>query len=255
MQSPALPSEEEQFSFYKKILLRAAKRTVTIRTLDIGGDKTLPYLELPKEENPFLGYRAIRISLKQKDLFLTQVKAILRAGIFGPCRILLPMITNLQEVRQAKTLIGEAKAELSNRQLPFDPDIPVGVMIEVPSAALIADLLAKEVEFFSIGTNDLCQYVLAVDRMNEEIKALYDPFHPAVLRLIREVIAQGHRHGIPVGMCGEMAGDPQATLLLLGMGLEEFSMNAPSIPAIKHIILDTSLAHARAICDQKMSSL
>jgi phosphotransferase system enzyme I (PtsI) len=255
MQSNSLPTEEEQFIFYKNILVRAAGRPVTIRTLDIGGDKALPYLPLPKEENPFLGYRAIRISLDRKDLFLTQLKAILRASIFGKCRILLPMIGSVQELRQAKTLIAEAKEELTRQELAFDAEIRTGIMIEVPSAAIMADQLAKETDFFSIGTNDLCQYTLAVDRMNEKIKALYDPFHPAVLRLIRNVIEQGYFHQLPVEMCGEMAGDPQATLLLVGMGLRELSMNGPSIPVIKNIILQTSMALARAVCTKEMDNI
>lgn len=255
MQSNSLPTEEEQFIFYKNILVRAAGRPVTIRTLDIGGDKALPYLPLPKEDNPFLGYRAIRISLDRKDLFLTQLKAILRASVFGECRILLPMIGSVQELRQAKTLIAEAMEELTRQQLPYDADIRTGIMIEVPSAAIMADQLAKETDFFSIGTNDLCQYTLAVDRMNEKIKALYDPFHPAVLRLIRSVIEQGYLHHIPVEMCGELAGDPQATLLLLGMGLRDFSMNAPSIPVVKNIILQTNMTVARAVCNQEMNKI
>jgi phosphotransferase system enzyme I (PtsI) len=255
MQSNSLPTEEEQFIFYKNILVRAAGRPVTIRTLDIGGDKALPYLPLPKEDNPFLGYRAIRISLDRKDLFLVQLKAILRASVFGECRILLPMIGSVQELRQAKTLMAEAKEELTRQQLPYDADIRTGIMIEVPSAAIMADQLAKEADFFSIGTNDLCQYTLAVDRMNEKIKALYNPFHPAVLRLIRSVIEQGFLHHIPVEMCGELAGDPEATLLLLGMGLRDFSMNAPSIPVVKNIILQTNMTVARAVCTKEMNNI
>ncbi len=255
MQSNSLPTEEEQFIFYKNILVRAAGRPVTIRTLDIGGDKALPYLPFPKEDNPFLGYRAIRISLDRKDLFLTQVKAILQASVFGECRILLPMIGSVQELRQAKALIAEAKEDLTRQQLAYDADIKTGIMIEIPSAAIMADQLAKEADFFSIGTNDLIQYTLAVDRMNEKIKALYDPFHPAVLRLIRNVIEQGHLNGLPVGMCGELAGDPQATLLLLGMGLQDFSMNAPFIPVVKNIILQSSMALARAVCAKEMDNI
>jgi|GEM_PF-4513562 phosphoenolpyruvate-protein kinase (PTS system EI component) len=179
----------------------------------------------------------------------------LRAGVFGECRILLPMIGNVQELRQAKALITEAKEELTRQQLPYDADIRTGIMIEVPSAAIMADQLAKETDFFSIGTNDLCQYTLAVDRMNEKINALYDPFHPAVLRLIRNVIEQGYLHQLPVEMCGELAGDPQATLLLLGMGLRDFSMNAPSIPVVKNIILQASMAVARAVYAKEMSNI
>ncbi|HEY4289100.1 MAG TPA: phosphoenolpyruvate--protein phosphotransferase [Puia sp.] len=245
MDRDSFPTEDEQVRYYKTILLRAGNRMVTIRTLDIGGDKPLPYLELPEEDNPFLGYRAIRICLDRKDIFLTQLRAILRASAFGKCRIMLPMISGVQEVRQARVVLEEAKEELLGSGITFDTSIKMGIMIEVPSAAVIADLLAREADFFSIGTNDLCQYVLAADRMNKQIKDLYDPYHPAVLRLIRYVIEQGHLQGIPVGMCGELAGDPQATSLLLGMGLKEFSMSAPSIPAIKDILIRSSETAAR----------
>ena len=245
MQRETFPTEEEQFQFYKAVLLRAQGRMVTIRTLDIGGDKPLPYLGLPKEENPFLGYRAIRISLDRVEFFLTQLRAILRASAFGKCRILLPMISSVKEVQQSKVILSRAKDELMRAGVDFDAAIGLGIMIEVPSAAVIADLLAKEVDFFSIGTNDLCQYVLAVDRMNEQIRDLYDPYHPAVLRLISYVIEQGHLHGIPVGMCGELAGDPQATSLLLGMGLRAFSMSASSIPGVKDVLLRSSVMAAR----------
>lgn len=245
MERDSFPTEDEQVRYYKTILLRAGTRMVTIRTLDIGGDKPLPYLELPEEDNPFLGYRAIRICLDRKDIFLTQLRAILRASVFGKCRIMLPMISGVQEVRQARVILEEAKEELLRSGIAFDTTIKMGIMIEVPSAAVIADLLAKETDFFSIGTNDLCQYVLAADRMNKQIKDLYDPYHPAVLRLIRYVIEQGHLHGLPVGMCGELAGDPQATSLLLGMGLREFSMSAPAIPAIKDILIRSSETAAR----------
>ncbi|GGB04060.1 phosphoenolpyruvate--protein phosphotransferase [Puia dinghuensis] len=237
MERDQLPTEEEQFTFYKNVLLRSGGRPVTIRTLDIGGDKPLPYLGLPKEENPFLGYRAIRICLDRRDLFLTQLRAILRAGVFGSCRIMFPMIGSVEELRVAKAVVAEARETLTVEGVDFAADIPVGVMIEIPSAALTADLLAKEADFFSIGTNDLCQYTLAVDRMNEKIAALYDPFHPAVLRLIRMTIEEGQRAGIPVGMCGELAGDVAATKLLFDMGLREFSMAAASIPEVKAIIL------------------
>ena len=233
----SLPDEEEQLAFYKRVLLRRPGRPVTIRTLDIGGDKPLPYLNLPKEENPFLGYRAIRICLDRTDIFLTQLRAILRAGLFGDCRMMFPMVSSVEELRQAKELVSVAKEQLRTQGIAFAAGIPVGVMIEIPSAALTADQLAREADFFSIGTNDLCQYTLAVDRMNEKIAALYDPFHPAVLCLIQMVIDEGRRAGIPVGMCGEMAGDTNATELLFNMGLREFSMNAPSIPEVKEIII------------------
>ena len=237
MDREMLPTEEEQFQFYKRVLLSAGNLPVTIRTLDIGGDKPLPYLDLTPEANPFLGYRAIRICLDRPALFLTQLRAILRASIFGKCRIMFPMISSVRELLQAKAFVAVAQADLRAAGQAFDEAVPVGVMIEIPSAALTADALAQEADFFSIGTNDLTQYVLAVDRMNEQIAGLYDPYHPAVLRLIREVIEQGHKHGIPVGMCGELAGDPRATELLLGMGLREFSMSAGSIPLVKEVIL------------------
>lgn len=241
------PSEEEQFEFYKAVAIKAKGKQVTVRTLDIGGDKKLPYFNFPEEQNPFLGYRAIRLCLDRKDIFIAQLNAILRASAFGKLRVMFPMIATVNEIRAAKAILKEAMQELADQQTPFDKDIKIGIMIEIPSAAIIADLLAKEVDFFSIGTNDLTQYTLAVDRMNEKIKDLYDPFDPGVLRLIANVIEQGHKNNIEVGMCGELAGDPRATLLLLGMGLREFSMSASSIPLVKSKIIKTSLAEARKI--------
>lgn len=243
----SFPTEEEQFAFYKTIALRSDNKPVTIRTIDIGGDKPLPYFGLPKEQNPFLGYRAIRICLDRKDIFLTQLRAILRASLFGKFKIMFPMIGNVREIRSAKEILAEAKNELIKEGVEFDENIPVGIMIEIPSAAITADLLAKEVDFFSIGTNDLCQYTLAVDRMNEKVKDLYDPFNPGVLRLIHYTIEQAHKNKIGVGMCGELASDPLATLLLVGMGLDEFSMNAASIPVIKNIIIHGSRAAAEEV--------
>lgn len=242
-----IPGEDEQFEFYKKVALQSGKKPVTVRTLDIGGDKPLTYLEMPAEQNPFLGYRGIRISLDRQDLFITQLKAILRASVFGNFRIMFPMISNLQELRVAKELLETAKNALSERNSGFDRNIPVGIMIEVPAAAIMADALAREVDFFSIGTNDLCQYTMAADRTNEKIKELYDPFQPAVLRLIGGVITEAKKNGIPVGMCGEMASDPMALKLLLGMGLEEFSMSAPAIPAIKNLVIRSNMADAKEI--------
>jgi phosphotransferase system enzyme I (PtsI) len=247
MNRDTFPTEDEQFEFYKQAALQAKGKPVIVRTIDIGGDKNLAYFNLPAELNPFLGYRAIRISLDRKDLFITQLKAILRASVFGDLKIMFPMISNIREVRLAKGVLAEAKAELLQDNIAFNPAIKTGIMIEVPSAAITADLLAKEVDFFSIGTNDLCQYTLAVDRMNEKISHLYDPFNPGVLRLIRNVIEQGQKHNIYVGMCGEMASDPLATLLLLGMGLKEFSMSATSIPAIKNIIINNSELKAKQV--------
>ena len=248
----SFPSEEEQFVFYKKIALKSGGKPVTVRTLDIGGDKQLPYFGLPAEQNPFLGYRAIRICLDRQELFITQLKAILRASAFGNFKILFPMISNIQELRLAKSILASAKSKLSQEQKAFAGNIATGIMIEIPSAALTADLLAKEVDFFSIGTNDLCQYTLAVDRMNEKVKDLYDPFHPGLLRLIRYVIEQGHKNKIPVALCGELAADPLATGLLLGMGLKEFSMNAASIPFIKNSINNTSMLTATEITKKVM---
>lgn len=247
MDRDSFPSEEEQFGFYQQAALQSKGKVVIVRTIDIGGDKHLPYFNLPQELNPFLGYRAIRICLDRKDIFITQLKAILRAAVFGDLEIMFPMISNVQEIRAAKAVLEEAKAELLAESVAFKADVKVGIMIEIPSAAVTADILAKEVDFFSIGTNDLCQYTLAVDRMNDQISHLYDPFNPGVLRLISNVIEQGHKYGIPVGMCGEMASDSHATLLLLGMGLKEFSMSASAIPMVKNIIVNHSMAEARQV--------
>lgn len=252
MNRDTFPTEDEQFEFYKNVALQSKGIPVIIRTIDIGGDKHLPYFNLPAELNPFLGYRAIRICLDRKELFITQLRAILRASVFGNLKMMFPMISNVLEVRSAKQIVDEAKAELSKEGITFNTDIKVGIMIEIPSAAVMADILAKEVDFFSIGTNDLCQYTLAVDRMNEKISHLYDPFNPGVLRLISNVIEQGHKHGIHVGMCGEMASDPLATLLLLGMGLDDFSMSAAAIPAIKDIIINRSITKAKEIYNNIM---
>lgn len=246
------PDEDEQFEFYKTIALNAKGKPVIVRTIDIGGDKNLPYFNLPAELNPFLGYRAIRICLDRPDLFITQLKAILRASVYGELKIMFPMISNITEIREAKKILEEAKLCLAQQNIGFNAAIKVGIMIEIPSAAITADILAQEVSFFSIGTNDLCQYTLAVDRMNEKITHLYDPFNPGVLRLIQHVIEQGRKHHVHVGMCGEMASDPLATQLLMGMGLEDFSMSAASIPAVKKIVLLSSMEKAREICKHVM---
>ncbi|MDF2432462.1 MAG: phosphoenolpyruvate-protein phosphotransferase system enzyme [Mucilaginibacter sp.] len=253
MERDTFPTEDEQFEFYKQVALRSKNKPVIVRTIDIGGDKQLPYFNLPIEQNPFLGYRAIRICLDRTELFITQLKAILRASAFGDLKIMLPMISGVQEVRDSKKIIEQAKQELLKDNIQFNNSIEVGIMIEIPSAAVTADILAKEVDFFSIGTNDLCQYTLAVDRMNEKISYLYDHFNPAVLRLINYVIGQAHQHKIHVAMCGEMAADPMATLLLLGMGLTEFSMSAPAIPAIKNIIINNNLATAKNIFNKAIA--
>lgn len=252
MNRNSFPTEDEQFEFYKQVAIKSKNKPVIIRTIDIGGDKQLPYLNLPAEQNPFLGYRAIRICLDRPELFITQLKAILRASLFGDLRIMLPMISGVEELRVAKKILEQSKDELLRHNIPFNRLIKLGIMIEIPSAAMTADILAKEVDFFSIGTNDLCQYTLAVDRMNEKIAHLYDPFNPGVLRLIDNVIKQANKHHIHVGMCGEMASDPNATLLLLGMGLRDFSMGAGSIPSIKNIIIKSSILTAKQVYKKVM---
>ncbi|MFA4133812.1 MULTISPECIES: phosphoenolpyruvate--protein phosphotransferase [unclassified Brevibacillus] len=224
------PTEEEQFAAYKAVAETMGKdRPVVIRTLDIGGDKELSYLDLPKELNPFLGYRAIRLCLDRVELFKTQLRALLRASIYGNIKIMYPMIATIAELRRANQILDEVKAELRNQSILFHDHLEVGIMIEVPAAAIIADQLAKEADFFSIGTNDLIQYVMAADRMNEQVAYLYDPYHPAILRLVNQVIKAAHQEGKWVGMCGEMAGEELAIPILLGLGLDEFSMSATSV--------------------------
>ena len=241
-----LPSEEEQFEAYKAVLEAMGERGVVIRTLDIGGDKKLPYLPLPEEMNPFLGYRAVRICLDQKDLFKTQLRALLRASVYGNLKIMYPMISCLEEVRAANAVLEECKKELEREGISYSK-FEVGIMIEIPSAAITADLIAPEVDFFSIGTNDLIQYTCAVDRMNEKIANLYNAFHPAVLRLIRQVIESAHANGIWCGMCGETAGNKYLIPLYLGMGLDEFSMSSGSILRARKQIAELSLVRAREI--------
>ncbi|CAM4090606.1 phosphoenolpyruvate--protein phosphotransferase [Paenibacillus alkaliterrae] len=232
-----LPSEEEQFRAYREVAEAFGMESpIVIRTLDIGGDKELPYLGLPKEMNPFLGYRAIRICLDRTDIFKVQLRAILRASVHGNIKLMFPMISTLHELRTAKQVLEEAKQELDEANIPFNRELEVGMMIEIPSSAIIADQLAKEVNFFSIGTNDLIQYTLAVDRMNESVSYLYEPFEPAVLRLIHMVVQAAHKEGKWVGMCGEMAGDLTAIPILVGMGLDELSMSASSILPARSLI-------------------
>ncbi|WP_343128235.1 phosphoenolpyruvate-protein phosphotransferase PtsI [Buchnera aphidicola (Takecallis taiwana)] len=249
MERTNLPSEEEQFHEYKKAAIIMQHKPVIIRTMDIGGDKEIPYMNFPKEENPFLGWRAIRISLAKKDILITQLLAILRASHFGKLRILFPMIISIEEIHELKHEIQKAKYILHQKKIPFDKDIKIGIMIETPSSAIIAHSLIKEVDFFSIGTNDLTQYTLAVDRRNDLISHLYNPMSPSILKLIKNVINASHEEGKWTGMCGEFAGNEKATILLLGMGLNEFSMNASFIPKIKKIIRTTTFKKAQELAN------
>ena len=237
-----LPTEDEQFEAYKAVLEGMGDKPVVVRTLDIGGDKELPYLDLPKEMNPFLGFRAIRLCLEEKDLFRTQLRALLRASVYGKLCVMFPMIATIQEFRAAKALFLEEKEKLVAEGVAVSNDIELGIMVEIPSTAVIADIFAKEVDFFSIGTNDLVQYTMAADRMSEKVSYLYQPYNPAILRLVKNVIEASHKEGKWTGMCGEMAGDSLAIPLLLGMGLDEFSMSATSIlqarSQIKNLTLD-----------------
>ena len=241
------PSEEEQFKVYSQIARSLGGKPVIVRTLDIGGDKPLPYLKMPKELNPFLGWRGIRISLEEPDIFKEQLRAILRASVYGNLKIMFPMISTLEEVKTAKNILNEAKEELRSRSIPFKEDIEVGIMIETPSAALMADALAREVDFFSIGTNDLTQYTLAVDRTNQKISGLYDALHPAVIRLINNTVKAAHKKGKWTGICGELASDPEAVPILIGLSLDELSVNPPSIPNVKKLIRSISYNDAEQL--------
>ena len=238
MDRDSAPTEDEQFESYKKVLEVMNGKQVVIRTLDIGGDKTLPYLPLPEEMNPFLGYRAIRLCLDRKDIFRVQIRALLRASVYGKLAVMFPMISGLEEFQAAKEFVEECKSELRAEGKEYSEDIQWGIMVEIPAAAVYADELAKHVDFFSIGTNDLIQYTLAADRMSEKVSYLYNPMHPAVLRLIKMTIEGAHKHGKWVGMCGEMAGDESAIPTLVEYGLDEFSMSASSILRAKKLILD-----------------
>ena len=247
MSRSAMPNEEEQFAAYKAVVQKCGEKLCIIRTMDIGGDKSLEYLKVPPEQNPFLGWRALRISLKRPELFLPQLKAILRAGVYGNVAIMLPMVISLNEIIEAKEFIKLAQAELDKEQVPYSKTVSIGIMVETPAAAILADKLAQHVDFFSIGTNDLAQYVLAVDRGNENISYLYNYFNPAVLKIINDVIGAAKKNNIWVGMCGEMAGDLLATELLVGMGIDELSMSGSTIPKVKERITKINLASAQSL--------
>lgn len=256
MDSENMPTEEEQFNAYKEVAEKMEGRPVIIRTLDIGGDKNLKYLQFEKEANPFLGYRAIRLCLDKTSIFKTQLKAILRASAFGNLSIMFPMISSIEELREAKKILEECKTELEQKDIPYKKNIKVGIMIEIPSAALIASGLAKECDFFSIGTNDLIQYTVAVERGNEKISKLYTKFHPAVIKLIKSAIDGAHDAGIFCGMCGEAAGDELYIPLLIGLGLDEFSMNSNSILKARKKISELEKFDCKELADEilKMTS-
>ena len=253
MDRSTMPDENEQFEAYKKALLIMKNKTVIIRTLDIGGDKEIPYLGLKKEENPFLGFRAVRYCLKNSEIYKTQLRALLRASAYGDLQIMIPLVTGVDEVRQVKTLIREIRAELDEKVIAYNKDLKVGVMIETPSAAILADVLAKEVDFFSIGTNDLTGYIMAVDRGNADVAYLYSAFSPAVLRMLRHIISEGKKAGIPVGMCGEGAADPLLIPLLISFGLDEYSVNPASLLATRREISRWSKKEADKIAESVMA--
>lgn len=254
MDRTAAPTEEEQYEAYKQVAIAMKGKPVIIRTLDIGGDKEIPYLGLEKDENPFLGYRAIRFCLdRQEDIYKPQLRALLRASAYGNIRIMVPLVTCIEEYRQAKALVEELKAELDSKGIAYKRDIQVGIMVETAAASLIADLFAKEVDFFSIGTNDLTQYTMSVDRGNKKVSYLYSTFNPAVLRSIRHIIASGREAGIMVGMCGEAASDPMMIPLLLAFGLNEFSMSASAILKVRKMVTEYSLAELRSVADKAMT--
>ena len=253
MDSHEMPTEEDQFEAYKAVLEGMNGKPVVVRTMDIGGDKELPYLPLPHEMNPFLGYRAIRISLHEPAMFRTQLRALLRASVYGKLRIMFPMIATLNDFRGAKALLEEEKAKLIAEGVAVSDDIQVGIMIEIPAAAVLAHQFAKEVDFFSIGTNDLIQYTMAADRMNERVSYLYQPYNPSILTLIKHVIDSAHKEGKWAGMCGEMAGDQTAVPLLVGLGLDEFSMSASSVLKTRSLISKLTLSDMQALADKAIN--
>ena len=253
MDSHDMPTEEDQFEAYKAVLEGMNGKPVVVRTMDIGGDKELPYLPLPHEMNPFLGYRAIRISLNEPEMFRTQLRALLRASVYGKLRIMFPMIATLNDFRGAKALLLEEKAKLVAEGVAVSDDIQVGIMIEIPAAAVLAHQFAKEVDFFSIGTNDLIQYTMAADRMNERVSYLYQPYNPSILTLIKHVIDSAHKEGKWAGMCGEMAGDQTAVPLLVGLGLDEFSMSASSVLKTRSLISKLTVEDMKALADKAIN--
>lgn len=242
--SSALPDEDAQYRAYRHVLESMGDKPVTVRTLDVGGDKMVPFLEQYQEKNPLLGWRAIRYCLSHPELFKTQLRALLRASVGGNLRIMFPMVSGTEELGRAFEILDEVRAQMRKEGRQFKEDIPIGIMIEIPSAALTSDILARQCDFFSVGTNDLIQYTLAVDRGNERIGYLYEPFHPAMLRLLNMVVTNAHSASVPVGMCGEMAGDPIATMLLAGLGFDDLSMSAGSIPEVKRIIRSIRMSEA-----------
>ncbi len=253
MDRPTMPSEDEQYEAYKTVLESLAGKPATIRTIDIGGDKPVPFMKIGKEENPFLGYRAVRYCLDHPELFGVQLRALLRASVHGHLKIMFPMISSLEELQRCKAQLEAARAELKAKGVAVAEKIPVGVMIEIPSAAVISDILAQNCDFLSIGTNDLIQYTVAVDRLNERVQDLYDPFHPGVLRLIRTVIENGHKYGVKVSMCGEMGGSPLHLPLLFGLGLDEFSMAPTSILRLRRQLKGWKLPEAKALVEEVFS--
>ncbi|EGQ3766453.1 phosphoenolpyruvate--protein phosphotransferase [Staphylococcus pseudintermedius] len=248
-----MPTEDEQFEAYKKVLESMKGKRVVVRTLDIGGDKELPYLNLPEEMNPFLGYRAIRLCLDQPEIFRPQLRALLRASAYGKLNIMFPMVATIQEFRDAKALLLEEKENLKQEGVEVSDDIELGIMVEIPATAALADVFAKEVDFFSIGTNDLIQYTMAADRMSERVSYLYQPYNPSILRLIKQVIDASHQEGKWTGMCGEMAGDETAIPLLIGLGLDEFSMSATSILKARRQIKDLSRTEMVQLADRALN--
>ena len=245
----ALPTEEEQFQAYRKVLMTYGSRPVILRTLDIGGDKPLDCLDIPKEDNPFLGNRALRLCFQHPDMFRTQLRASLRASVYGNLWLMFPMVASMDDIRRAKSCLESAKAELTAEGIPFSPDLKVGIMVEIPAIAFLADQAAREVDFASIGTNDLTQYLTAVDRGNPEVRAYYQTYHPSLFRLIGYVVRSLAAHGKPVGVCGEMGGDPLAAAVLIGLGMRQLSMGAASVASIKQIILSTSCETAKALAE------